>query len=123
MPNVFAFHYFVCYKMVSLFDVKNDIMKNVASGGQDKVRTTLYLTLENKQGLDRIPRGQKNALMNRAIANVLKELEQKENNQKFLEMIADIEPVKVELSSEEMAQLLREGKGEELMTHQACDDA
>ncbi len=108
---------------MSLFDVKNDIMKNVASGGQDKVRTTLYLTLENKQGLDRIPRGQKNALMNRAIANVLKELEQKENNQKFLEMIADIEPVKVELSSEEMAQLLREGKGEELMTHQACDDA
>lgn len=98
-------------------------MKNSISGGQDKVRTTLYLTLENKQGLDRIPRGQKTALMNRAIANALKELEQKENNKKFLDMIADIEPVKADLSSEEMAQLLREGKDEELMSHQACGDA
>ncbi|WP_158083125.1 hypothetical protein [Methyloprofundus sedimenti] len=47
--------------------------------------------------------------MNRAIANALKELEQKENNQKFLDMIAHIEPVKADLSSEAMVQLLREG--------------
>ncbi|BCG65103.1 MAG: hypothetical protein methR_P2918 [Methyloprofundus sp.] len=91
-------------------DCKNNTMKNTHSDTQHKVRTTLYLTQENKQRLDRIPRGQKTALMNRAIANALKELEQKENNKKFLVMIADIEPVKAELSSEEMAKLLKAGK-------------
>ena len=38
--------------------------------------------------------------MNRAIATALKELEQKENNKKFLAMVADIEPVKADLSSD-----------------------
>lgn len=98
-------------------------MKNAISGDQDKVRATLYLTPENKQGLERIPKGQKTALMNRAIANALKELDQKENNQKFLDMITDIEPVKAELSSDDRVRLLREGKSEEVISHQACDDA
>ena len=40
--------------MVSLIDVNYDAMKNTRSE-TDKVRTTLYLTQENKQGLDRIP--------------------------------------------------------------------
>jgi len=82
-------------------------MKNTVSSVKDKIRTTLYLTQENKQGLDRIPRGQKTALMNRAIANALKELEQKENNKKFLEMISQLEPVQADLSSEVMVQHLR----------------
>lgn len=82
-------------------------MKNTVSSVKDKIRTTLYLTQENKQGLDRIPRGQKTALMNRAIANALKELEQKENNKKFLEMISQLEPVQADLSSEVMVQQLR----------------
>ena len=86
-------------------------MKNTSNGElQDKVRTTLYLTQENKLGLDRIPRGQKTALMNRAIAHALKELEKKENNIKFIEMISHIDPVTTELSSEVMVQHLREGK-------------
>ena len=96
--------------MVSLIDVKNDDMKTTTQSEQSKIRTTLYLTPENKQGLDRIPRGQKTALMNRAIANALKELEKKENGQKFIEMITQIEPVTMDLSSVEIVRQLREGK-------------
>lgn len=74
---------------------------------------------ENKQGLDRIPRGQKTALMNRAIANALKELEQKENNTKFIDMISNIKPVKSDLSSEVMVQQLRNKE----TAHQENNDA
>jgi len=84
-------------------------MKNTLSAETDKIRTTLYLTPENKQGLDKIPRGQKTALMNRAIASALKELEKKQNSAKFLEMIKAIQPVRSEQSSESMIQHLREG--------------
>ena len=48
--------------------------------------------------------------MNVAISNALKKLEREENNQKFIEMVKKIEPVKTELSSEDMVRLLREGK-------------
>ena len=109
--------------MVSLLACKNSTMKNTMSEVQDKVRTTLYLTQENKQGLDRIPRGQKTALMNRAIANALKELEQKENNKKFINMISHIEIVKTDCSSEDMVRLLREGKDEQLVSQQESNDA
>ncbi len=95
------------YIMVLLLAYKNNAMKDVVNSIQDKIRTTLYLTQENKQGLDRIPRGQKTALMNRAIANALKELEQKENNKKFLDMLSHIKPVKADLSSETMVLQLR----------------
>jgi len=88
--------------------MKNTAMKNTSSAETDKIRTTLYLTPENKQGLDKIPRGQKTALMNRAIAAALKELEKKQNSAKFLEMIKAIQPVRSEQSSESMIQHLRE---------------
>jgi len=61
--------------------------------------------------------------MNGAIANALQELEQKENNKKFLDMIAHIVPVKADLSSEAMVQLLRDGKGEQLASEQVSHDA
>jgi len=96
--------------MVLLINTNIDMMKSTSHSETDKVRTTLYLTQENKQGLDRIPRGQKTALMNRAIAHALKELEKKENNLKFIEMISHIEPVKSELSSATMVQNLRDAK-------------
>jgi len=85
-------------------------MKTTTQSEPGKVRTTLYLTPENKQGLDRIPRGQKTALMNRAIANALKELEKKENAKQFIEMIGQIEPVKMDLSSEDIVRHLRADK-------------
>lgn len=85
-------------------------MKTTNQSEQGKVRTTLYLTPENKQGLDRIPRGQKTALMNRAISNALKELEKKENAKQFIEMIDQIEPVKMDLSSEDIVRHLRANK-------------
>jgi len=53
---------------------------------------------------------------NNGLVDKDKELGQKENSKRFLDMIADIEPVKADLSSEGMARFLREGKGEELMT-------
>ena len=82
---------------------------------QGKIRTTLYLTQENKRRLDRIPRGQKTTLMNKAIADALAELERKENAQKFLTMLATIQPVKTAYSSEEMVRMLREGKEQQLL--------
>jgi len=90
--------------------LSSDDMKTTTQTELGKVRTTLYLTPENKQGLDRIPRGQKTALMNRAIANALKELDEKENAKKFIEMIDQIEPVKMDLSSEEIVRHLRADK-------------
>jgi len=96
--------------MMLLIDVKGDTMKSTLQTEQNKVRTTLYLTPENKQGLDRIPRGQKTAFMNRAIANALKELDKKENAKQFIEMINQIEPVKIDLSSEDIVRHLRENK-------------
>jgi len=96
--------------MVLLIDAKYDAMKTTTQSEPGKVRTTLYLTPENKQGLDRIPRGQKTALMNRAIANALKELEKKENAKQFIEMIGQIEPVKMDLSSEDIVRHLRADK-------------
>jgi hypothetical protein len=82
---------------------------------QGKIRTTLYLTQENRERLDRIPRGQKTALMNKAIANALEEIEREENAQKFLKMLEAIQPVKTEYSSEQMVRMLREGKEQELL--------
>jgi len=109
---------YVCYTMVLLIDVKSNDMKTTTQTEQNKVRTTLYLTPENKQGLDRIPRGQKTALMNRAIANALKELDKKENAKKFIEMIDQIEPVKMGLTSEEIVCNLRADKEIPLPDHQ-----
>ncbi|NOS88934.1 MAG: hypothetical protein HOP34_10430 [Methylococcaceae bacterium] len=84
---------------------------------QGKVRTTLYLTQENRERLDRIPRGKKTALMNKAIAAALEEIEREENAQKFLKMLETIQPVKTELSSEQMVRMLREEKEQELLDH------
>jgi len=92
------------------------------STGQDKVRTTLYLTQENRARLNRIPRGKKTELMNKAIANALEELEREENSKKFLEMIAEIEPVKPKYSSEEMVRMLREGREQELLDSKNADE-
>ena len=96
--------------MVLLIIAKNNTMKNTISSEQNKVRTTLYLTPENKQGLDRIPRGQKTALMNKAIGNAREFVELTRSGKKFIEMITQISPVKTELSSDVMVQHLREGK-------------
>ncbi|ASF45376.1 hypothetical protein [Methylovulum psychrotolerans] len=90
-------------------------MATLTAPEQGKVRTTLYLTQENRERLDRIPRGQKTALMNKAIANALEEIEREENAQKFLKMLATIQPVKTEYSSEQMVRMLREGKEQELL--------
>lgn len=90
-------------------------MTTLTAPEQGKVRMTLYLTQENKERLDRIPRGQKTDLMNKAIANALEEIEREENGQKFLKMLASIKPVKSEYSSEQMVRMLREGKEQELL--------
>lgn len=76
---------------------------------QGKIRTILYLTQENKKRLDRLPKDQKIALINKAIAIVLEEFEREENAQKFLKMLTTIQPVKTAYSSEEMVRMLREG--------------
>jgi DNA-binding MarR family transcriptional regulator len=81
-------------------------MKNTTQPEHNKIRTTLYLTPENKQGLDR----KKTALMNRAIADALKTLEKKENAQQFIDMLTEIDPVPTELSSEDMIRQLRQSK-------------
>lgn len=90
--------------------------------GQNKIRTTLYLTQENRARLNRIPRGKKTELMNKAIANALEELEREENSQKFLDMVAQIEPVKAKYSSEKMVRMLREGKEQKLLESKKTDE-
>ena len=85
-------------------------MTTLTAPEQGKVRMTLYLTQENRERLDRIPRGQKTALMNKAIANALEEIEREENGQKFLKMLASIKPVKSEYSSEGKEQELLDNK-------------
>ena len=82
---------------------------------QNKIRTTLYLTQENRERLERIPRGLKTDLMNKAIARVLEELEREENAKQFINMIASIEPVKAKYSSEEMVRMLREDQVQTLL--------
>lgn len=76
----------------------------------NKIRTTVYLTQENKKRLDRIPRAQKTALINKAIANTFAEREREEAMQNFLKTLATIKPVKTVYSSEEMVRMLRAGK-------------
>lgn len=82
---------------------------------QGKIRTTLYLTQENRERLERIPRGQKTDLMNKAIASILEELEREENAKQFINMISSIEPVKAKYSSEEMVRMLREDQAQTLL--------
>ena len=60
--------------------------------------------------------------MNKAIANALKELEKKENSQKFIEMITQIEPVTMDLSSVEIVQQLRESKEIPAIANQANNE-
>jgi len=79
-----------------------------------KYRTTFYLTEENKKMLDKMPRGSKTALINKALGQILKKMEKEENTKKFIEMISDITPVPTEYSSEEMVRRLRENKLESL---------
>ncbi|ASF48557.1 hypothetical protein [Methylovulum psychrotolerans] len=85
---------------------------------QGKIRTTLYFTQENRERLDRIPKGQKTALMNKAIANALEEIEWEENAQQFLKMLEAIQPVKTAYSSEQMIRMLREGKEQKLLNNE-----
>lgn len=60
--------------------------------------------------------------MNRAIAHALKELEKKENNIKFIEMISEIGPVNSEVSSEVMVQQLRVAKEISIASDQSDDE-
>jgi uncharacterized protein YerC len=76
----------------------------------NKIRMTVYLTQENKKRLDRIPREQKTALINKAIANTFAEYEREEAMQNFLNTLATIKPVKTVYSSEAMVRMLRGGK-------------
>lgn len=76
----------------------------------NKIRTTVYLTQENKKRLDRLPRAQKTAFINKAIANTFAEREREEAVQNFLNTMATIQPVKTVYSSEKMVRMLRAGK-------------
>ena len=53
-------------------------------GKEEKIRTTLYLTQENRKKLDMIPKGQKTELMNYAIAKALHEVEREKTKQMIL---------------------------------------
>ena len=90
-------------------------MATITATGHSKVRTTLYLTQENRALLDRIPRGQKTVLMNKAIAKALEELERDENARQFLQLLESIQPVPSAQSSEQMIRAFREGKEPQLI--------
>ena len=81
---------------------------------ENNVKTTLYLSKENKRILDNLTKWQKIELVNKAISKVFQELEKKENTDKFLTMLDKIKPIKSKYTSEEMVKILRNGKNQEL---------
>ena len=89
---------------------------------QTKIRTTLYLTKENKRLLDGIPRGKKTELMNKAIANAFAELEREKNSKNFVEKMAAIQPVVSEYSAVDMVNMLRTGKESQLLDNKITDE-
>jgi len=82
------------------------IKENIAS----KYRTTFYLTKENKEMLDQIPRGKKTVLVNEALSAMLNKIKKRENNKKFVGMIKGIEPVETQYSSEQIIRMIRNNK-------------
>jgi len=84
-------------------------MASIQSSISTNYRTTFYLTAENKALLDQIPRGKKTVVVNKALSLLLKKMLKEKDNQRFLEMIQEIKPVKTHISSEEMVRELRNG--------------
>lgn len=68
-----------------------------------KFKTTLYLTESNKKGLDQLTRGNRTQLINQAIAEKLKELEQERRKRKLLNLIDNMERVPANGTSTEEA--------------------
>jgi len=84
-------------------------MASIQNSIPTNYRTTFYLTAENKALLDQIPRGKKTVVVNKALSLLLKKMLKEKDNQRFLEMIQEIKPVKTHISSEEMVRELRNG--------------
>lgn len=59
-------------------------MTNLEQKKEKKIRTTLYLSKENRKKLDMIPKGQKTELMNYAIAKALHEVEREKAKQEII---------------------------------------
>ena len=89
-------------------------MKRLSSK-EEKIRTTLYLTKENRKKLDMIPKGQKTELMNYAIAKVLHELEREKLKQEILESLSSPNTgEKVTVSTQDALQNIRKRELENL---------
>jgi hypothetical protein len=82
-------------------------MSSIQASTETKYRTTFYLTEENKQLLDQIPRGKKTVLINEALSLLLKKIEREKDSKRLMKMIDDITPVPSKRSSEEMVSALR----------------
>ncbi len=71
-------------------------------------RTSLYLTEENKNWLNRQPRGQRTKLINEAIAKLHQEKEQEERKQKLLKMLDNLPTFKT--NGKSIYETLQEGR-------------
>lgn len=78
------------------------------------IRTTLYLTENNKKWLETQPRGQRTQIINEAIKRIKEEEEGKAKKHKLLKFIENIKPIKSLIPSEKMIRMIRDGKEEEL---------
>ncbi len=75
---------------------------------QEKTRTSVYITEENRRRLAKIPRGEKTRLINEALDDALTELDRKVAYGKFVESLKTLKRVKSKKTSEELVRELRE---------------
>ena len=78
-----------------------------------KFRTTLYLSDENRDRLEAIPKGQRTMVINHAIAAELDKLEREQNKQELTSMLHSLKPIK---SNEPVARSLEKIRSERTST-------
>lgn len=82
---------------------------NIETSG--KVRTSVYLTAENRQRLDDIPRGEKTAFINQALDDALDKLEKRsESYSDLMKRVKAFQGIKPSKPSEVLIRELRENR-------------
>jgi len=84
----------------------------ISTNKDRKIRTTLYLTLENKKRLERIPRGKRTLVINQAIAHTLKQMDRQETKKSLLKALNNIQPIQ---SHEPVEKTIRNARQERLV--------
>lgn len=71
-------------------------------------RMSIYISEANRRRLETVPRGEKTQLVNKALDDVLSDIEKKRNFREFVDEIGKFDRVKVAKSVSEMIAEMRE---------------